>query len=122
MALSILTRVEREIRGGKSHIARARGAIEQAVSTVSPTVAAILMAVPVVLAALFYVWTHVASVRLGYEISRAGEAHRALIEENRALRVEVASLKDPKRLAALATEKYGLAPPQPSQIIKRGQP
>ena len=48
--------------------------------------------------------------------------HRALIEENRALRVEVASLKDPKRLAALATEKYGLAPPKASQIIKRGQP
>lgn len=122
MAASILTRVERRFRGSKSHVARAKDALESAVGNVSPTIAAILMAVPVILAALFYVWTHVASVRLGYEISRAGEAHRSLIEENRALRVEVASLKDPKRLAALATEKYGLAAPKPSQIIRRGQP
>lgn len=119
MSTSIL---EHNIRDGKTHFARAKDVVDRAVGQLSPTVSAILMAVPVVLAALFYVWTHVASVRLGYEISRAGEAHRALIEENRALRVEVASLKDPKRLAALATEKYGLAPPKPSQIIKRGQP
>lgn len=117
MATSILTRAERNLRSGG--LGRA---LESAVSNVSPTVSAIMMAVPVVLAALFYVWTHVASVRLGYEISRAGEEHRALIEENRALRVELASLKDPKRLAALATEKYRLGPPSSSQIIRRGQP
>jgi len=117
MATSILTRFERGVRDKKTHLA---SFIDEALSEVSPLVTATMIAIPVVMAALFFVWTHVGGVRYGYEISRAGEMHRALGEENRALRVEVASLKDPKRLAELATTRYGLAAPKASQIVKRG--
>ena len=76
------------------------------------------IAVPVVMAALFYVWTNVTTVRLGYELSEAAKAHRELLEENRGLRVEVAALKAPDRLARLAKLQHGLAPPQSEQVIE----
>ena len=41
----------------------------------------------------------------------------ALLEENRALRIELASMKAPERLQKLATE-YGLGPPKPGQIVQ----
>ena len=70
-----------------------------------------------VAAALFYVWTQVAAVRLGYELSAAATVHKSLGEENRGLRIEVASLKSTDRLRALATDKYKLHPPTPGQVI-----
>jgi cell division protein FtsL len=79
---------------------------------------AALLIAPVVAAGLFYVWTRVATLRLGYELSKAGEAHQALIEQNRGLRIEAASLKAPDRLARLAHDKYRLEPPRASQVIK----
>lgn len=76
------------------------------------------IALPVVMAALFYVWTNVTTVRLGYELSEAAKAHRELLEENRGLRVEVAALKAPDRLARLAKLHHGLAPPQSEQVVE----
>lgn len=76
------------------------------------------IAVPVVMAALFYVWTNVTTVRLGYELSEAAKVHRELLEENRGLRVEVAALKAPDRLARLARLHHGLAPPETEQVIE----
>ena len=76
------------------------------------------IAAPIVLAALFYVWTNVTMVRLGYELSEAAKVHRELLEENRGLRVEVAALKAPDRLARLAKLHHGLAPPETAQVIE----
>jgi cell division protein FtsL len=76
------------------------------------------LAVPVVMAALFYVWTNVTTVRLGYELSEAAKAHKELLEQNRGLRVEVAALKAPDRLERLAKLHHDLAPPQPAQVIE----
>lgn len=96
---------------------RARQMLNSAKSDLTPVVAAVLLVVPVVGAALFYVWTHVATVRLGYELSAAAKVHRALVEENRGLRIEVASLKSPERLERLAKTKYQLTSPNAGQII-----
>jgi cell division protein FtsL len=76
------------------------------------------IAVPVVMAALFYVWTNVTMVRLGYELSEAAKIHQELLEQNRGLRVEVAALKAPDRLARLAKLHHGLAPPATEQVIE----
>jgi hypothetical protein len=97
---------------------RAKSAVSQAAGDLGPVLVAALLVAPVVAAGLFYVWTRVATLRLGYELSRAGAVHRTLIEQNRGLRIEAASLKAPDRLARLGREKYHLEPPRPSQVVR----
>ncbi len=48
--------------------------------------------------AIFYINTHVKVYDYGYQINQAIERKRALIEENKRLRLEIAQLKNPKRL------------------------
>jgi cell division protein FtsL len=91
---------------------------ERAAPSLGPIGTSVAIALPVVMAALFYVWTNVTTVQLGYELSEAAQAHRVLLEENRGLRVEVAALKAPDRLARLAKIHHELAPPQTEQVIE----
>lgn len=86
-------------------------------SALGPVGRAILIAIPVTAAALFYVWTHIESVRLGYELSDAAETHEVLFERNKSLKVDVAAHKAPQRLERMG-KKYGLRPPRPEQIIR----
>ncbi len=83
-----------------------------------PIGTSVAVSVPVVMAALFYVWTNVTTVRLGYELSEAAKLHRELSEENRGLRVEVSALKAPDRLQRLAKQDLGLSPPKTEQVIE----
>jgi cell division protein FtsL len=85
---------------------------------IGPLGRALILAIPVVLAALFLVWTRVTTVRLGYELSKAVEVHERLLEENRGLRVEVATLEAPSRLKRLARSEYGLEKPKSEQVIE----
>jgi len=41
---------------------------------------------------LFYVWSRIQVIQLGYEISNALKEERALIEANKKLRLEIATL------------------------------
>ena len=82
-----------------------------------PIGTALLVAAPVTAAALFYVWTHIHSMRLGYALSKTGETHRSLVEQNRALELDVAALRAPERLQRMA-KKYGLEAPRPEQVIR----
>lgn len=83
-----------------------------------PLGTALLVAAPVVAAALFYVWTHNTTVALGYALSDAGKAHRALLEKNRALRIKAAALRSPDRLQHLAKSRFSLAPPKSEQVVR----
>lgn len=73
---------------------------------------------PVVAAALFYVWAEITTVRLGYTLSQASDAHGSLLEVNRGLRIEVAALRAPERLERLAVERFQLEPPRTEQVIR----
>lgn len=95
-----------------------KGKKERAPFELGPLGTSVAVAIPVVLAALFYVWTQVTTVRLGYELSKAAKAHKNLLEENRGLRIEVAALKAPERLERLAKIHHGLAPPRSEQVIE----
>lgn len=86
--------------------------------TLGPIGNAIVIAAPMVGAALFYVWAEITTVRLGYALSQAGEAHRVLLEENRGLRIEAAALRAPERLKRLAEERYRLEPPRSEQVVR----
>jgi cell division protein FtsL len=66
--------------------------------------------------ALFYVWTRHEVMSWGYRISRATERQSELKHMNRELRLEVASLRSPGRIEAIAHDKLGLDFPKPGQI------
>jgi cell division protein FtsL len=66
---------------------------------------------------LFYVWSRIQVIQLGYEISNAMKEGRALTENNKKLRVEIAALKSYARIEKLATEELRMAKPKPDQVI-----
>lgn len=81
-----------------------------------PLAAALCLAAPVVAAALLFVWIRVTTIRLGYALSQATADHGRLLAERDSLRLEVAALKTPQRLAKLASER-GMAAPPPERVL-----
>ncbi|MEM1022364.1 MAG: cell division protein FtsL [Myxococcota bacterium] len=75
-----------------------------------PLIWALAIAAPLVAVGLFHAWTHVQTLRLGYELSDAVEKREVLEEQNRALRMERSTLRAPERLERLGREMK-LAPP-----------
>jgi cell division protein FtsL len=66
---------------------------------------------------LFYVWSRIQVIQLGYEISNALKAERTLTEENKKLRLEIATLKSYARIEKVAVEELRMAKPKPEQVI-----
>jgi cell division protein FtsL len=66
---------------------------------------------------LFYVWSHHQIISLGYETSEAAREEQALLQENKRLRLELASLKAPGRIERMAQHELGLVAPQKEQLI-----
>jgi hypothetical protein len=80
----------------------------------------------VALAVLFllafgYAWQHLRAIEYGYQIEAAKRELGGLVEINRALRLEDASLRNPERIDLLA-RRMGLAPPAPGQVIRMEAP
>lgn len=67
--------------------------------------------------ALFYVWSRIQVIQLGYEISNALKGERGLTEANKKLRLEIATLKSCSRIEKFATEELRMAKPKPEQVI-----
>jgi cell division protein FtsL len=65
---------------------------------------------------MFYAWQHFSSIEYGYKIEAQKTEHERLVEVNRTLRLEAASLRDPGRIDSLARQ-MGLESPQPGQVI-----
>ncbi len=66
---------------------------------------------------LFYVWSRIQVIQLGYEISNALKEERALTEANKKLRLEIATLKSYARIEKFAVEELRMAKPKPEQVI-----
>jgi len=66
---------------------------------------------------LSYAWQHFKSVEYGYKIAELKSQRDGLIEVNRALRLEAASLREPARIDAIA-KRLGLVSPQPGQVLR----
>ena len=64
---------------------------------------------------MLYVWQHFGSIQYGYRIEEQKASVERLQEENRALRLEEASLRDPERIDVLA-RRMGFAMPQVGQV------
>jgi len=66
---------------------------------------------------LFYVWSRIRVIQLGYEISNALKEERSLTEANKKLRLEIATLKSYGRIEKFALEELGMVKPKPEQVI-----
>ena len=62
-------------------------------------------------------WSRVQCRKFGYEISNENNKNRKIITLQNNLKVELASLKSPERLAKIAKNQLGLKTPTPAQII-----
>jgi cell division protein FtsL len=71
----------------------------------------------VVVGLVFYAWPHFAARETGNATNRLSQERDRLLEENRKLRLEKASLEDLNRVERIATRKLGLETPPPEQVI-----
>src|SRR5882672_4513650 len=76
----------------------------------SASVAALFMVM------MFYAWQHFSSIEYGYKIEAQRTERERLVEVNRTLKLEEASLRDPGRIDVLA-RRIELKSPQPEQIV-----
>ncbi len=65
----------------------------------------------------FYTWSRVQCIRLGYEISKEKDKCQYLTTLENKLKVEIAWLKSPKRIAKIVKDRFGLIMPAPKQIL-----
>ena len=66
---------------------------------------------------LFFTWCRVQTIGTGYEISKETQRHQDLINFQNTLKVELARLKSPERIANIAKNQLGLITPTPEQMI-----
>ena len=64
-----------------------------------------------------YTWQHFKAIEYGYRVESLRTQRDSLLEVNRALRLEEASLSSPERIDRLARE-YGMQPPHAGQVIR----
>src|SRR5436309_13656475 len=70
-----------------------------------------------VLALLFSAWQHFELLRHGYQVEELQRQRAAEEEAGRRLRLEIETLKSPKRIEKLATERLHLVPPSRDEAI-----
>jgi len=68
--------------------------------------------------ALFYAWCRVQYVNAGYGIDRQTRRHQALLGERNTLNIELARLKSPDRIEAIARTRLELVRPDPQQTVR----
>src|SRR5579864_1387140 len=66
---------------------------------------------------MFYAWQHFRAIEYGYRIEAQKAERDRLVEVNRGLKLEEASLRDPGRIDPLARQ-MGLASPEPGQVVR----
>ena len=67
--------------------------------------------------ALVYVWSHLHNTQLKYQIAEEMTVRDSLIEENRRLKMEIATLKSPQRIESIARDKLKLQYPEREQVV-----
>lgn len=67
--------------------------------------------------AMFHVWTRNLATDLGYALSHELTLKDQLQADNKALRLEISTLKSTQRLENIALNKLGLRIPQPEQVV-----
>jgi len=66
---------------------------------------------------LCYVASHLQMTRLEYRIAEEISRKERLLEEQKKLKLEIATLKSPQRIAAIARERLQMSHPDKDQVI-----
>jgi cell division protein FtsL len=66
---------------------------------------------------VLYAWPHFELRQLGLERQQMQQDRERLIEENRKLRLEKATLENLRRIETIAVRDLGLRPPRPQQLL-----
>ena len=66
---------------------------------------------------LVYTWSRLQCVQFGYKLSEAADRENHLLRLRNNLKIEVAHLKSPQRVAKIARDQLGLTQPKPDQLI-----
>ena len=77
----------------------------------------IFLGLVLIAAVLLHVWLRLQVVRLGYVLSTTSKLQSRLEQENRELKVELATLTSPDRLESLARQRLGFVAPEKGQVI-----
>jgi cell division protein FtsL len=64
---------------------------------------------------LLVTWCRVQHIKVGYQITQATEEKQQLIKNQTRLKVEIARLRSPERIAKIARNQLGLLPPTEEQ-------
>lgn len=64
-----------------------------------------------------FTWSRIQCLDAGYAITRNTSEYNHQIALRKKLRIELAHLKSPDRIATIAKDKMGLMTPQPNQIL-----
>jgi len=67
--------------------------------------------------ALIYVWSHIHMTELEYQLARELTTQEELLEEQKKLKLELATLKSPQRIESIAINKLQMSYPQRKQVI-----
>jgi len=98
-------------------VARPRAAMEAREHAAMRVPTLILALLVLVAVALVYVWSHLHNTQLKYRIAEEMTVRENLLEENRRLKVEIATLKSPQRIESIAREKLKLQYPEREQVV-----
>ena len=77
----------------------------------------VVVAAATLLVALFFVWSRMQLVQIGYEISSLEKTNKALKKRESELMLETASLKSPVELERKARRKAGLVFPSIEKVV-----
>ncbi len=76
----------------------------------------VIVSVTILFVGLFYVWTRMQIVQIGYEISELETKNREIKNRKRELQLEIASLQSPEELERKA-RKLGLVSPAMQRVV-----
>lgn len=78
---------------------------------------AVLLICSLIVVGLFYVWTRMQLVQIGYEIAALEKENKALKKRKEELLLEAASLQSPQELEKKARRQAGLVFPQMGKVV-----
>jgi cell division protein FtsL len=67
--------------------------------------------------ALVYVWFHIQATQINYQIAEEIQNKNKLTEENRRLKVEIATLTSPQQIETIARIKLKMCYPKRDQVV-----
>ena len=81
------------------------------------TVAWIVIMILFILELFFYTWCRIQCINAGYELAEQKEIYQNQIALRNNLKIELASLQSPDRIAQIAKKQLGLIMPTHKQVI-----